>query len=343
MARDCRRRSPSERPGCGRPGYIGSHCVRQLTLAGHRPIVLDNLVFGHRAAVAPDVPFYRAELGDEEAVGRILALERPEVVMHFAAFAYVGESVHDPLKYYFNNSVATLHLFRAMLRHDVTRFVFSSTCATYGVPQTLPIVETTLQAPINPYGQTKLDVENALKAVAHAHGLSFAAFRYFNAAGAAADGSIGEDHDPETHLIPLAIAAVVGKGPPLQLFGTDYPTPDGTCLRDYVHVDDLSRAHIAVFDALSQSGCRALLQPGHGDTHLGGDGHLRGREGHREAGARGGRPAPRRRPACTLRRRPEGPGRARLAGAVPRYRIDRRQRLAVARGPPRRLRRSLVS
>ncbi len=150
----------------GGAGYIGSHCVRQLTLAGHRPVVLDNLVFGHRAAVSPGVPFYAAELGDEEPVGRILAEERPDVVMHFAAFAYVGESVTDPLKYYFNNSVATLHLLRAMLRQGVTRFVFSSTCATYGVPESLPIVETTPQAPINPYGQTKLDVENALKALA---------------------------------------------------------------------------------------------------------------------------------------------------------------------------------
>jgi UDP-glucose 4-epimerase len=248
----------------GGAGYIGSHCVRQLALAGHQPVVLDNLVFGHRAAVAPEVPFYRAELGDEDVVGRILAEERPDVVMHFAAFAYVGESMGDPLKYYFNNSVATLHLLRAMLRQGVTRFVFSSTCATYGVPATLPIVETTPQTPINPYGQTKLDVENALKALARSHGLSFAAFRYFNAAGAAADGSIGEDHDPETHLIPLAIAAAVGKAPPLQLFGADYPTPDGTCLRDYVHVDDLSRAHIAVFDALARPGAALFYNLGTG-------------------------------------------------------------------------------
>jgi UDP-glucose 4-epimerase len=238
----------------GGAGYIGSHCVRQLAAAGHHPVVLDNLVFGHRAAVAPEVPFHQAELGDEAALDRILSAERPEIVMHFAAFAYVGESVTDPLKYYFNNVVATLHLLRAMLRQGVTRFVFSSTCATYGVPAVLPIVEETPQSPINPYGQTKLDVEHALAALARAHGLSFAAFRYFNAAGASSDGAIGEDHDPETHLIPLAIAAATGQGPPLRLFGTDYPTPDGTCLRDYVHVDDLSRAHIAVFDALRQPG-----------------------------------------------------------------------------------------
>ncbi len=248
----------------GGAGYIGSHCVRQLVLTGHRPAVLDNLVFGHRAAVGSEVPFHQADLGDEEAVCRILAEERPDVVMHFAAYAFVGESVADPLKYYFNNCVCTLHLLRAMLRQDVKRFVFSSTCATYGVPQSLPIVEAMPQAPINPYGQTKLDIENALKSLAHAQGLSFAAFRYFNAAGAANDGSLGEDHIPETHLIPLAIAAAVGQGPPLQLFGTDYPTPDGTCLRDYVHVDDLSRAHIAVFDALAQPGAALFYNLGTG-------------------------------------------------------------------------------
>ena len=248
----------------GGAGYIGSHCVRQLALAGHRPVVVDNLIFGHRAAVPPEVPLYEAELGDEEAVGRVLAAERVEVVMHFAAFAYVGESVNDPLKYYINNVAATLHLLRVMLRRGVNKFVFSSTCATYGVPATLPIVETTPQEPINPYGQTKLDVENALNALAHAHGLSFAAFRYFNAAGAGEDGRIGEDHDPETHLIPLAIAAAAGRGPALKLFGTDYPTPDGTCLRDYVHVDDLSRAHIAVFDRLASPSAALFYNLGTG-------------------------------------------------------------------------------
>ena len=229
-----------------------------------------------------------------------------------------------------------------MLRQGVTRFVFSSTCATYGVPGTLPIVETTPQAPINPYGQTKLDVENALKALARSHGLSFAAFRYFNAAGAAADGSIGEDHDPETHLIPLAIAAAVGKGPPLQLFGADYPTPDGTCLRDYVHVDDLSRAHIAVFDALARPGAALFYNLGTGTpTSV--------REVLAAVEEVTGRRVPvveappRRRPAGALRRRQQGPSRAGLEGAVPRHRVDRRQRLAVAPGPPRRLRRSLGS
>lgn len=248
----------------GGAGYIGSHCVRQLVAAGHRPVVLDNLVYGHRAAVAPDIRFYDAHLGDEAAVGKILRDEKIEVVMHFAAFCYVGESVQKPLKYYFNNVAATLHLLNAMLEAGVNKFVFSSTCATFGIPASLPIHENLPQAPINPYGQTKLDIENALKSLAHANGLSFAAFRYFNAAGASEDGVIGEDHDPETHLIPVAIDVATGRRPHLELFGTDYPTPDGTCLRDYVHVDDLSRAHIAVFDQLGARGAQLFYNLGTG-------------------------------------------------------------------------------
>lgn len=248
----------------GGAGYIGSHCVRQLLAAGHKPVVLDNLVYGHRAAVPEDTPFYPTNLGNEKEVGKILRKEKIELVMHFAAYAYVGESVTDPLKYYFNNVAATLHLLRCMIGSGVKKFVFSSTCATYGIPEKMPLVETMPQAPINPYGQTKLDVENILKSFAHAYGLSFAAFRYFNAAGAAEDGSIGEHHDPETHLIPLAIDAAAGVRPPLQIFGDDYPTPDGTCLRDYVHVDDLSRAHIAVFDKLATPGTGLFYNLGTG-------------------------------------------------------------------------------
>src|SRR5690606_30467043 len=159
----------------------------------------------------PSIPFYRADLGHEDAVGEILKREKIELVMHFAAFAFVGESVSEPLKYYFNNVVATLSLLRVMLRNDVKKFVFSSTCATYGIPSRLPITEDLPQAPINPYGQTKLDVENALRALAIAHGMSSASFRYFNAAGAASDGTIGEDHSPETHLIPLVLDVALGK------------------------------------------------------------------------------------------------------------------------------------
>ncbi len=248
----------------GGAGYIGSHCVRQLVAAGHNPVVLDNLVFGHRAAVSPDIPFYSVNLGNESEVGKILRKEKTDVVMHFAAYAYVGESVTDPLKYYFNNVAATLHLLRCMMGSGVKKFVFSSTCATYGIPEKMPLVETMPQAPINPYGQTKLDVENALKAFARAYGLSFAAFRYFNAAGAAEDGTIGEQHNPETHLIPLLIDAAVGRRENVNIFGTDYPTPDGTCLRDYVHVDDLSRAHIGVFDKLDKPGTALFYNLGTG-------------------------------------------------------------------------------
>lgn len=248
----------------GGAGYIGSHCVRQLIAAGHQPVVVDNLVYGHRAAVAPEIPFYDVDFGDAGAIERVFTEHRIDVVMHFAAYAYVGESVTNPIKYYRNNLAAPLTLLEVMLKHDVKKFVFSSTCATYGVPARLPITEDLPQAPINPYGQTKLDVENLLKALARSHGLSFAAFRYFNAAGASEDGKIGEDHEPETHLIPLAIGAAQGLRPALQVFGTDYPTPDGTCLRDYVHVDDLSRAHIAVFDKLATPGAQFFYNLGTG-------------------------------------------------------------------------------
>jgi len=248
----------------GGAGYIGSHCVRQIFAAGHRPVILDNFAYGHRAAVPAGVTLHEGNLGDGPFVRRVLEAERIDAVMHFAAYCYVGESVRDPMKYYFNNVVATLHLLQAMRDAGVRRFIFSSTCATFGVPASLPIHENLPQVPINPYGQTKLDIEQVLKALAVAHGLSFAVFRYFNAAGAAEDGSIGEDHAPETHLIPLAIDVATGRRPHLQLFGTDYPTPDGTCLRDYVHVDDLSRAHIAACTRLDAPGTQLFYNLGTG-------------------------------------------------------------------------------
>jgi UDP-glucose 4-epimerase len=248
----------------GGAGYIGSHCVRILQETGHQPVVLDNLAYGHKAAVAEDVPFHVGDLADRELVERILRTHRIDIVMHFAAFAYVGESVQDPLKYYSNNLAGPIRLLEAMRAVGVERFVFSSTCATYGIPEKMPIREDAPQRPINPYGQTKLDFENCLKACAKAYGLRFAAFRYFNASGAAADATIGEDHVPETHLIPLAIWAAQGRIPELTVFGDDYPTPDGTCLRDYIHVDDLSRAHVAVFERLVEPGTALFYNLGTG-------------------------------------------------------------------------------
>jgi UDP-glucose 4-epimerase len=197
----------------------------------------------------------------------ILKKEKIALVMHFAAFCYVGESVTAPLKYYKNNLAAPMALLEAMLATGVKKFVFSSTCATYGNPQQLPMTEDHPQQPINPYGQTKLDLENLLKALAHSDGLSFAALRYFNASGDAADGSIGEDHNPETHLIPLVIANVLGQRPDVKIFGTDYPTPDGTCLRDYIHVDDLSRAHILTFSKLKKPGTQLFYNLGTGQPN----------------------------------------------------------------------------
>ena len=238
----------------GGAGYIGSHCVRQLTAFGHTPVVLDNLSYGHKKALGPSVKFYLGDLADKELVGKILKDEKIDIVMHFAAFINVGESVHEPIKYYKNNLCGVISLVETMVECGVKKFVFSSTCATFGIPQSLPIVETLPQSPINPYGQTKLDVENFLKICARAYGLNSVAFRYFNASGAAEDGAIGEDHSPESHLIPLAIFAAMGKRPALKIFGSDYNTPDGTCLRDYVHVDDLSRAHIASFGKLEGEG-----------------------------------------------------------------------------------------
>ncbi|MDA0346635.1 MAG: UDP-glucose 4-epimerase GalE [Verrucomicrobia bacterium] len=249
----------------GGAGYIGSHCVRQIVKAGHEPVVLDNLVLGHRGAISPEIPFYEGDLGDVSFVQPILENENIDVVMHFAAYAAVGESVAEPLKYYTNNVAGTIQLLNAMKRAGVNKFIFSSTCATFGVVENPPIVETMPQVPINPYGQTKLDIENLLKAHAQAEDFRFAVFRYFNAAGAAEDGSIGEDHHPELHLIPIAIQAIMGQRPSLKVFGTDYPTPDGTCLRDYVHVDDLSRAHIAAFRLLNEPGTQLFLNLGVGN------------------------------------------------------------------------------
>jgi UDP-glucose 4-epimerase len=233
----------------GGAGYIGSHAVRLFLARGHDVWVYDNLSYGHRAAVPGD----RLVVGDLAEIHRLdhaLMQHRIEAVVHFAAFAFVGESVRDPGKYYQNNLINTLHLMECMRRNRVWRFVFSSTCATYGLPQRVPITEDEPQKPINPYGNGKLAVERALADYAAAYGWGCAALRYFNAAGASPDGGIGEDHDPETHLIPLAIQAALGQRAHLEIFGTDYPTPDGTCVRDYIHVDDLAEAHLLALEAL---------------------------------------------------------------------------------------------
>jgi UDP-glucose 4-epimerase len=238
----------------GGAGYIGSHASRLFLEQGHDVTVFDNLSRGH-AQAAPAGRLIVGELADGGAVEGVLRERAIEAVVHFAAFAYVGESVQHPALYYANNLVNTLSLLEAMRRANVWRIVFSSTCATYGLPGAVPITESEPQKPINPYGRAKLAVEWALADYASAYGLGFAALRYFNAAGASPSGELGEDHSPETHLIPLILQAALGQRPHIDIFGTDYPTPDGTCIRDYIHVDDLAAAHLRALDR---------LQPGKG-------------------------------------------------------------------------------
>ncbi|MCA9150687.1 MAG: UDP-glucose 4-epimerase GalE, partial [Planctomycetales bacterium] len=225
----------------GGAGYVGSHTARLLAAAGHEVWVYDNLCAGHRGAVAPG-RLIEGELSDRPKVVEALKSKQIDAVFHFAAFAQVGESVAHPDRYYQNNVVCTLNLLEAMRESGVKRMIFSSTTATYGVPDEIPITEEERQEPINPYGFTKLVIERALDDYAHAYGFAFAALRYFNAAGAAADGKIGEDHDPESHLIPIVLQVALGQREHVAMFGDDYPTPDGTCIRDYVHVDDLGSA-----------------------------------------------------------------------------------------------------
>ncbi len=233
----------------GGAGYIGSHTVALLLSRGHEVSVYDNLSMGHRKAV-PQERLIEGDLADLPRLDQAILERRIEAVIHFAAFAYVGESVRDPTKYYQNNLVNTLKLMEFLQRHRIWRFVFSSTCATYGVPERVPITENLPQRPINPYGNGKLAVEWALADYAAAYNWGYAALRYFNAAGASASANIGEDHDPETHLIPLVLQTALGQRPHIEVFGTDYPTPDGTCIRDYIHVDDLAEAHLLALERL---------------------------------------------------------------------------------------------
>jgi UDP-glucose 4-epimerase len=249
----------------GGAGYIGSHAVRALSRAGHQPAVLDNLVYGHEELVREvlQVPMATGQVGDREVLEPLLRGRHPallgtplegkpiEAVLHFAAYAYVGESVTDPAKYYRNNLGDTLTLLEALVASErPLPIVFSSTCATYGVPSQVPITEDHPQAPINPYGRSKWMVEQLLSDFGRAYGLPSVIFRYFNAAGADPDGDLGEDHNPETHLIPRVLDVMSGRQPYLQIFGDDYPTPDGTCIRDYIHVSDLADAHVLGLERL---------------------------------------------------------------------------------------------
>lgn len=236
----------------GGAGYIGSHTVRSLVQGGAQVVVLDNLVYGHREAlIDPSVELVVGDLGDREVTEPLFERFQPDIVVHFAAYAYVGESVEDPLKYYQNNLAAPLSLLEVMARFGCRRFIFSSTCATYGVPSQVPISEDTRQAPINPYGHSKRMLEQVLQDCDRAWGLKSVSLRYFNACGASLDHRIGESHNPETHLIPLILETALGKREHIKVFGDDYETPDGSCIRDYIHVEDLASAH--------QKACQYLL------------------------------------------------------------------------------------
>ena len=249
----------------GGAGYIGSHAAKALHHAGYQVVVFDNLAAGHRAAVKWG-DFVEGDIADVTAVREALHRHEIAAVMHFAAYLDVGESVREPLRYYRNNLVGALNVLEAMAAANVRHLVFSSTCATYGEPLETPITETHPQRPINSYGETKLAVERALPHFERAHGIHGVALRYFNASGADPDGEIGEDHSPEIHLIPRAIEAACG-GPQLQVFGDDYPTPDGTCLRDYVHVSDLADAHVKALEAVMATGKSGAYNLGTGRPH----------------------------------------------------------------------------
>ncbi|RMF36970.1 MAG: UDP-glucose 4-epimerase GalE [Planctomycetota bacterium] len=249
----------------GGAGYVGSHTVRLLARSGHDVWVYDNLSRGHPQSVK-EAELICGELSDREHLKRVFQQHEIEAVMHFAAFALVGESVAQPAMYYQNNVTATLELLEAMRESGVWRIVFSSTTATYGQPDKIPIAETTPQLPINPYGFTKLVIEHALTDYARAYGFGVASLRYFNAAGASPDGDIGEDHDPETHLIPIVLQTALGQRARIGIFGDDYPTPDGTCIRDYVHVDDLADAHLRALSHL-RPGTNLQLNLGTGRGH----------------------------------------------------------------------------
>jgi len=233
----------------GGAGYIGSHMVKELISHGREVVILDNLTTGHRESV-PDGEFIKGDLGDENLLQRIFKIYPIHTVMHFAAFSLVGESVQFPLKYFENNVSKTITLLKVMLVHGIKRFIFSSSASVYGEPEEIPITENCSVRPTNPYGASKLMVEDILQECDKAHGLKYISLRYFNAAGADETGTIGENHNPESHLIPLVLKAAKGEKKNITVFGTDYPTKDGTCIRDYIHVTDLAQAHLLAMDAL---------------------------------------------------------------------------------------------
>jgi UDP-glucose-4-epimerase GalE len=251
----------------GGAGYIGSHCVRQLKAAGHHPvIVVDNLSTGRAELLGSDA-FIKADVRDRSRMAELMRAFEVKAVLHFAASAYVGESVYDPAKYYDNNVVGTLQLLNAMRDAHVSRIIFSSSCAVYGVPHRLPLDEAMSVQPVNPYGFTKLVVERMLAEFDAAYGIRSVALRYFNAAGAHPSGELGEWHEPETHLIPLALQAAAGTGPALTLLGSDYPTSDGTCVRDFVHVVDIAEAHRLALDYLLEGGSTDIFNIGIGQGY----------------------------------------------------------------------------
>lgn len=250
----------------GGAGYIGSHACKALARAGYTPVAFDNLVYGHTESVKWG-PLEVGDIQDRARLEQVINRYKPEAVMHFAAYAYVGESVLNPGKYYRNNVAGTLTLLEALIDNGINKLIFSSTCATYGVPDVVPVCENQAQKPINPYGASKLMIERILKDYDHAHSLRSISLRYFNAAGADADSEIGEAHNPETHLIPLILDVAAGNSLAIQIFGQDYETPDGTCIRDYIHVSDLADAHILAMNALESGSATAAYNLGNGQGY----------------------------------------------------------------------------
>ena len=238
---------------CGGAGYIGSHVNKYLNNFGIKTVVFDNLVYGHKEAVKWG-EFVQGDLSNSEAINKVFEERQIDAVMHFAAYAYVGESVHDPEKYYLNNVANTLNLLRAMRNHGCDIMIFSSTCATYGIPKENPITENSVQNPINPYGASKLMVERIIKDYSKAYGLKYVVLRYFNAAGADPDCELGESHNPETHIIPILLDAAVDTSKVVKVFGNDYETSDGSCIRDYIHVVDLADAHLRGLEYIQNNG-----------------------------------------------------------------------------------------